>query len=187
MPIPQNPSAEAQLVRQAIHGDKQAFGQLFEWYYESILRYFICRTNERADAEDMSELVFLKAWQYLPSFGKRGKGKNFRAWLYRIAHNALIDFYRTKKTDCGALEDFPDPEGSIPAQDAYINRETNDEIRKTIRRLDETAKHVVISRFIAGLTPKEIAHTLGVSEGHVRIIQYRAIQKIRKMLGEMHE
>ena len=187
MPNAYQPGSDANLVRQAVHGDKQAFGRLFEVYYEQIFKYLLIRMNTYTEAEDLAETVFLKAWQFLPSFGKKEKAQNFRAWLYRIAHNALIDHRRAQKPE-SALDAAVPYAGNLQNPDEIFEvSETWRHIRQAISALDETSQHVIISRFLAGLSHKEIAQTLGVSDGNVRIVQYRAIRKIREMLGEENE
>lgn len=187
MPNAYQPGSDAELVRQAVHGDKQAFGRLFEVYYEQIFKYLLIRMNTYTEAEDLAETVFLKTWQFLPSFGKKGKAQNFRAWLYRIAHNALIDHRRTRKLETTLAADIPDASEMQNPDETFEKGETFRHISQAIAALDDTSQHVIISRFLAGLSHKEIAQTLGISEGNVRIVQYRAIRKIRETLGDENE
>jgi len=187
MPNEYQPGSDADLVRQAVHGDKQAFGRLFEVYYEQIFKYLLIRMDINAEAEDLAETVFLKAWQFLPYFRQKGKALNFRAWLYRIAHNALIDHRRTQKPESTLDAAVPHAGKMQNPVEMFEESETWRLISKVISALDETSQHVIISRFLAGLSHKEIAQTLGVSDGNVRIVQYRAIRKIREMLGEKNE
>lgn len=187
MPNAYQPGSDADLVLQAVHGDKQAFGRLFEMYYEQIFKYLQVRMSAHAEAEDLAETVFLKAWQFLPSFGQTGKAQNFRAWLYRIAHNALIDHRRAQKPESALDAAVPYASNMQNPDEMFEVSETWRHISRAISTLDDTSQHVIISRFLAGLSHKEIAHTLGVSDGNVRIVQYRAIRKIREMLGEENE
>ena len=187
MPNAYQPGSDAELVQQAVHGDKQAFGRLFEVYYEQIYKYLLIRMNTYTEAEDLAETVFLKAWQFLPSFGQKGKAHNFRAWLYRIAHNALIDHRRTRKPETILAVDIPDAGEMQNPDETFEKGETFRHISQAIAALDDTSQHVIIGRFLAGLSHKEISQTLGVSEGNVRIVQYRAIRKIREMLGDENE
>ena len=87
--------SETELVARSIDGDAGAFGTLYERYLGAIYRYVYYSVPDHAEAEDLTENVFIKAWQALPRFHLKGPG--FRTWLYRIAHNAIIDRHRTRK------------------------------------------------------------------------------------------
>ena len=102
MPESDHLQYEARIIEQAVQGDKQAFGQLYEIYAERIFRYLSFRTGSMEVAEDLLCEVFLKAWDALPRFGLTNKDHHFKAWLYKIAHNALIDHYRTSQNDISA-------------------------------------------------------------------------------------
>jgi len=178
---------EDQLIKKAISGDKEAFGHLYDLYFLQIYKYLLVRTDTREDAEDMTETVFMKAWEHLPNFGGKKKERNIRAWLFRIAHNTVIDHYRTRKqilplemvSQTGTSEGEPDR--------VAIKNEDNRRIMKAIKRLDETSQKVIASRFICDLSHRETALSIGISENNVRVIQYRALKKIRDMLGENDE
>ena len=97
-----------ELVARASQGDRDAFGDLYERYLDAIFRYIYYRVNHQQDAEDLTELVFLKAWQNIASCYE--KKATFKSWVYRIAHNSIIDHYRTRKetepmTEAHALVD----------------------------------------------------------------------------------
>ena len=82
---------EDQLIEKAISGDKEAFGRLYDHYFLQIFQYLLSRSDIQEDAEDMTEIVFMKAWEHIPSFERKKKERNFRAWLFRIAHNTVVD------------------------------------------------------------------------------------------------
>jgi len=85
---------EKDLIQQAKSGDKSAFGKLFDMYFTPIYRYLRLRCGNEQDAEDLSAEVFMRAWEKLPGFDLRAGDSMFRSWLFRIAHNLLIDRYR---------------------------------------------------------------------------------------------
>ena len=87
---------ESKLVALASQGDADAFGDLYELYLEEMYRYVRYRINHKQDAEDLTEQVFLKAWAGLS--GYRGEVP-FKAWIYRIARNTVVDHYRTRKAE----------------------------------------------------------------------------------------
>jgi RNA polymerase sigma-70 factor (ECF subfamily) len=184
MPDSDTSSMEACIVQQAIAGDKQAFGQLYEMYADRIFRYLVFKMGSMAVAEDLMCEVFLKAWTALPEFGSGSSGWNFKSWLYRIAHNALIDHWRTAKDEI-SLENLGELQSKAEKPDKIIEkRETMVELFEKLNSLDDLSRDVLIHRFVAGLSHRETASILGINEGHVRVIQYRAIKKMREEAGE---
>jgi RNA polymerase sigma-70 factor (ECF subfamily) len=127
MPGVDQPDSELQLIQEAIAGDKQAFGRLYDCYADQIFRYLYFRVEERSLAVDMTEDVFLKAWEKIPQFGKDKRGLNFRAWLYRIAHNTVIDYYRTNKAEV-SLDEVSEYHDKMPAAIQLI--EESEEIQE---------------------------------------------------------
>ena len=178
---------EEQLIEKAISGDKEAFGHLYDYYFLQIFKYLLIRTNNREDAEDMTEIVFLKAWEHLPRFEGKKRKHNFRAWLFRIAHNTLIDRFRTKKENLSLESASEIRSTDAEPEKVVIQNEQIVRIHEAIKKLDEVSQQVIISRFIGGLSHKESAHSVGVNENHVRVIQYRALRKLNNILREENE
>ncbi len=171
------------LIQTAIAGDKQAFGQLYDIFAGQIFRYLFFHVGEHSAAKDMTEDVFLKAWEHLPGFGKSGRGLNFRAWLYRIAHNAVIDHYRGNKNEI-PIDAIPgQSDGSPPVVQLIEQAEKAQALMKALDGLEKITRQVVVLRFYSGLNPAEIADVMGLSEGNVRIIQYRGLKKLREIMG----
>jgi len=178
---------EPRIIQKAIEGEKQAFGLLYEKYFNAILRYLFFKLSSLEEAEDMTENVFIKAWESLPSFNQFEKGLNFRAWIYRIAHNTLVDFHRAHKKDLSIDAIGELPASTIKPEKANEQRETVIEITRAIRQLDEISIQIIMNRFIAGMDHKETALIMGLSEGNVRLIQFRALKKLKEILGEIND
>ena len=171
---------EGILVRKAIQGDKEAFGDLYEHYLDPIYRYIYYRVPEHTDAEDLTEQVFLNAWEALP---KARKIKNFRAWLYRIAHNLVADFHRAKKTT--SLETTgPFPAQTVPLERQVQNKLEGEHLAEVISQLEEQLQQVIILRFINQHSHAETANIMGLKEGHVRVLQHRALKQLRPLLSK---
>ena len=167
------------LLARAVQGDAEAFGDLYERYLDEIQRYIFYRVANRFDAEDLTETVFLKAWESLPHV--EAPIANLRAWLYRIAHNIVVDYYRSAKEtrelpDKQLSDRQPSPENQI--QDRHLQQR----LAGFIRSLDPNLQQVIVSRFISGLSHAETAQIMGIKEGYVRVLQLRALQKLRHML-----
>jgi RNA polymerase sigma-70 factor (ECF subfamily) len=177
----QNELSDNDLLERAIRGDTKAFGMLYTRYLEDIHRYIYYKVTNRYEAEDLTETVFLKAWDALPRF-KSGK-VNFRAWLYRIAHNTVIDFYRTDRSsvDITAMQ----MRDNHPSLDEQIQiQDENNELNNAIRALESNLKQVIIYRFLNGMSHAETAQVMDLKEGNVRVLQMRALQKLRRLLEE---
>jgi RNA polymerase sigma-70 factor (ECF subfamily) len=179
-----SPVSETELLRRAARGDKQAFGSLYELYLEPIYRYVYYRVGNHSDAEDLTEMVFLKAWEQLPRAGKGAAVRNFRAWIYRIAHNLVVDRHRTRKpfTSLDQHDRLPAPVASPETLAEYT--EQSAALQTAIAQLEPDHQQVIVLRFVNQLSHAETARILGKKEGHVRVLQYRALQKLRELLSK---
>jgi RNA polymerase sigma-70 factor, ECF subfamily len=179
MPPEKNEPSDQELLSRALQGDADAFGDIYERYLDEIHRYIYFRVTDRFEAEDLTEMVFLKAWEALPRF--RSPDVNLRAWIYRIAHNTVVDHYRTHKPTSElplehARDASPLPEHQIQ------NLDEHERLADLIRSLDANLQQVVICRFANGMSHAETAQVMGIKEGHVRVLQLRALQKLRELL-----
>jgi RNA polymerase sigma-70 factor (ECF subfamily) len=174
------PAPEKHLVGRALAGDEKAFGDLYERYLADIYHYIYYRVNGRQEAEDLSEVVFLRAWKALDE--NPPDKVAFRLWLYQIAHNAVVDHYRTRKDLVGleAATNVPDPIDG--PEDAAADREKIAALRQAMALLSEDQQQVLTCRFIAGLSHAETATIMARSEQAVRALQYRAITGLRNLL-----
>lgn len=171
------------LVALAQKRDAAAFGRLYERYLDGIYRYVYYRVSDRDEAEDLTETVFMKAWAALPRF--RSKGATFRAWLYRIAHNAVIDRHRTRKAvlPLEQAEDWLDVEASSPEAAAEAAQESA-KLGAALSRLSPRLQEVILHRFVNDLSHAETAQVMGLRKGHVRVLQHRALNQMRDLLTE---
>lgn len=172
------------LVVQAQAGVADAFGLIYDKFVNQIYRYIYYRVPKE-EAEDITGMVFLKAWekihQYVP-----GKSP-FSAWLFRIAHNLVVDNYRFKKdVDFDELSmDTPEHRREHnPIKMAELNF-SSDKLRIAISKLKKAYKQVVILKFINELSNPEVAQVMSKSEGSVRILQFRALKALKKELEDL--
>jgi len=166
------------LVMQAINRNTDAFGQLYLIFVEKIYRYVFYHINNKTAAEDITGEVFLKAWRAIDSC--RGKEKAFSAWLYRIAHNQMVDEIRRRQRrpsiELANIETVSDSKGSV---EDYSEHQ---ELLRFINRLPSNQKQVIILKFIEGMETREIAKIIGKSEGAIRILQMRGLSTLKKEL-----
>jgi RNA polymerase sigma-70 factor (ECF subfamily) len=170
------------LVRQAKSGDAEAFGEVYDRLVVAIYRYIYYRVS-KTEVEDLTETVFLKAWEKRQSYRKQA-GNSFTSWLYRIAHNVVVDYYRAKsKTDNVELsEDLVNESEEIdPNKNAQRNFDQTD-LAYCIRRLPSLQQQVIILKFVNGLTNEEIAEITGKNVGALRVIQHRALAALKEIL-----
>ena len=178
LPIPE----ESRLVHQAKSGDSEAFAQLYDAYLERVYRYVYFRVSDDQTAEDLASQVFLKAWEGLDRY--QMKGSPFVAWLYTIAHNLVIDHYRTHK-DSVALEEIT----PLASEDESLDEQVGvvfdlQAMREALQFLNEEQQQVLILRFIAELPTENIAKVMGKREGAIRALQMRALQMMAKHMQE---
>lgn len=171
---------EMTLVRRAIRGDAESFGTLYEQHLEAIYRYVFFRVSDHHDAEDLTETVFLKAWQAMGNY--QVDGIPFRAWLYRIAHNTVIDHYRRTQHEEPLIDDLQISDTQPPLERQIVTQENSAGLAQAIHQLPPLQQHVVILRFIEGLTHAETAAVLDKEEGSVRVLQHRALKQLQSLL-----
>ncbi len=171
------------LVEKAIRGDFAAFGELYGVYLDRIYRYVFYQVKDKMTAEDVTEEVFLKAWKAIKSC--RGKERTFSSWLYRIAHNNVIDIFRSQQkkwtVDMETVADLNQPSVEIETELDH------QEILNSLTDLPPNQRQVIILKFIEGLDNFEIERIIGKSQGAIRVLQTRALAKLREKLSSGHE
>jgi RNA polymerase sigma-70 factor (ECF subfamily) len=174
-------AAVEELVAKAKAGDAEAFGRLFDHYHERVYRYVAARVRRPSDAEDLAQLVFVKALEALPRYEQRGVP--FGGWLFRLARNVVIDHIRTARehVDLDGLAERPGRDAGPEAQ--VLARQEMDAVAAALERLTEEQRDAIALRFFAGLSAREAAEAMGKQEGTVRGVQFRAIASLRRHLG----
>ena len=178
-------ASENELLTQAAQGSKEAFGELYEKYLEQIYRFIFYRVADHNEAEDLTELVFIKTWQTLPKLSVQGKTiSNFRAWLYRIAHNLVIDHHRSHRKSVSLDQIVSQTDPKPGPEEVTESHEQSHQLATAISKLEPRLQQVLICRFINQLDYTETAHIMGIKPGYVRVLQYRALKKIGGILEE---
>lgn len=173
---------EKNLVSRAQKGDEVAFSQLYEEYFDKIYRYIVIRMGDRMEAEDITQQVFLKALQSINSF--KWKGAPFSAWLYRIAHNQLVDYLRkTKRRTSVPLDEITLAADSDPQEDVEKEFDIR-QLSAAIQHLTESQRAVISLRFSSELPIAEVARIMDKSEGAIKALQHSAVVALRKIMVE---
>ena len=175
--------AERLLVDAAKAGDQAALSELYQTYFPRLYRYILARTGNTYDAEDLTEEVFMRVLEAIKRFEHRKAP--FSAWLFRIAHNAIIS-QRRKETARGRSSQLNDgmPVDSAGPEELVERRVALDEVMQAAKSLPDAQRQVISLRFAAGLTVAETARAMGKGEGNVKVIQHKAIAKLREMMGQ---
>ena len=173
-----------ELVLKAQGGDAEAFASIYDNFVDQIFRYVYFRVP-KGEAEDLVETAFLKAWEKIKQY-KPGS-KSFSAWLFRIAHNLIVDTYRFKK-DREVVEltpniaDYRREHNPISTTEGSLH---SDKLKIALSKMKKGYRQVVILKFINELSNAEIAEVLKKSEGSVRILQFRALKALKRELNEI--
>jgi RNA polymerase sigma-70 factor (ECF subfamily) len=173
---------EKKLIDRAVKGESSAFGSLYDHYQPHIYRFVFVKVSRREEAEDLTHQVFLQAWQNIQNY--RDFGFPFSSWLYRIARNEVIDYYRSKKEHVPL--DEVDPEFFAVSGNGPDTAEQNFQMQKVlavIRTMKPDYQDIIIMRFVEELSLKEVAAALHKSEGAVKLLQHRALRKLETALG----
>ena len=169
------------LVAEARAGDAWAFGRLFDHYHEPVYRYIVSRVHRPSDAEDLTQIVFVKALEALPRYESRGVP--FGGWLFRLARNSVIDFVRTSHPHSGLDVVEAHPSRDTAPDEQAIDRQRLDAVAAALETLTDEQREAIALRFFAGLSAREAAEAMGKQEGTVRGLQFRALAAIRRQLG----
>lgn len=174
--------SEKVLLEGAASFDERALGELYDRYEARIYSYIYRRTGNESLAEDLTAQVFLKMLEAIRS--DKGWHSSFSGWLYRIAHNAVIDFYRQRdRQQQVSLEDTLSTTASdhnpVVMAEASLDAQR---LRTAISRLTEEQSEVITLRFLEGYSISEVAEMLDKTEGSIKALQYRAVTTLRQLL-----
>jgi len=172
---------EESLVRRTQQHDQDAFAQLYEEYFDKIYRYIAFKIGNKTEAEDMTQQVFLNAIKSISSF--RWRGIPFSAWLFRIAHNQVVDYLRKKaKHATTSLDEVLVSNGNNPQLVAEQNLDIERLLLAT-KQLTQAQREVISLRFASELSIAQVARVMGKSQGAIKALQHSAIVALRKTLS----
>lgn len=175
---------ERSYVELARTGDPEAMGWLYERYFDRIYRYIYLKIGDASDAEDLTEQVFLKMIEAIHSF--HWQGATFAAWLYRIAHNQVVDTIRQRaRRPQTSLEPVAETLASEKG-DPYTHAEQSDSkahLREAMESLTDLQSQVITLKFGAGMTNAQVAELLDRTEGAIKSLQYSALQNLNKAMS----
>ncbi len=172
---------EESLVRRARQRDESAFSELYEAYFDKIYRYITFKIGDKMEAEDMTQQVFLNALKSISSFELRGAP--FSAWLYRIAHNQVVDYFRKKTKRINVpLEEAANVASHDDPQETTEQNFDIEQLLLATKKLTALQGEVISLRFAGELSTREVARIMGKSENAVKALQHSAIAALRRSL-----
>jgi RNA polymerase sigma-70 factor (ECF subfamily) len=168
------------LLERAREYDAQALAEIYDRYAESIYRYLYRYLGDAAQAEDLASEVFLKLLEVLGT--RRAPREHLQGWLYRVAHNLAMDRFRQRSSrPTVALNEALVAGGDLP-DIAVAKRLDQQQLRLAISQLTSAQQQVILLRFGEGLKVAEVSELMGKSQGAVKILQHRAVRRLRKLL-----
>jgi RNA polymerase sigma-70 factor (ECF subfamily) len=171
------------LIRATQEGDREAFAALVERYWERLYRWLYHLTRNQHAAEDLTQETFLKAFSALQRFRA---GTNFAAWLFRIAHNNFANYYRLTQRGSRPLPHDLPARGQGPREEVEA-RETMRSLAKAVARLPTDFRAALLLRVEEGLSFREIAEVMGLTEETARWRVFKARQKLLSVLEPARE
>ncbi|MDQ1301098.1 MAG: hypothetical protein QG637_1019 [Chloroflexota bacterium] len=170
------------LLERAGRADPYALGQIYDQYVNRIYSYIYHRVGQAEQAEDLTGQVFIRMLEAVRS--GQGWKTSFSGWLYRIAHNLVIDFYRRRGR--ASFVDIDEAPPIIATEDdpsrrvqATLDRE---DLRAALGQLTEEQAQVITLRFLEDLSIAEVAAIMGKNEGAIKALQYRAVLALRRIM-----
>ncbi len=173
------------LYRICNRGDVKAFGEVYDLYIKRIFRFVYFKVPTKQEAEDITSEVFLRAWKYL----QENRVEYIRAFLYQIARNAVMDFYREQAKmditrDEGVLENIEDDNDLVGTIELKADLA---EVLEALKLLKDEYQEVVIMKYLDDMSTKEIASVLRKKPGSVRVQIHRALNALREQLEDQKQ
>jgi RNA polymerase sigma-70 factor (ECF subfamily) len=174
---------ESELISLASEGDAEAFGLLYERYIDQIYNYIYFRTSNGKDAEDLCSRVFLRALRHIEKYEDRGFP--FSAWLYRIAHNLVVNWYRDSNwtEDLSLVEKYPAPTTVGSVEERIEDRDETEKLMEIISDLPDERRELLILKHVEGMTNAEIGEIMDRTEGAIKALYHRTLESLRDDYG----
>jgi RNA polymerase sigma-70 factor (ECF subfamily) len=166
------------LLLRFANGETNAFGEIFDRYHKPIYRFIYFRVGFEEVAQDLTSIVFTKLLERVSQSRFSFISFRLRPYLYQIARNVIVDYYRSKDKD-----DLPliySDEASFVSEKRLLDKAvSNAELEYSLRSLPSDIREVIILRYIEGLSIKEVAKIVDKTPEAVRVIIHRAIKRLQ--------
>ncbi len=166
------------LIQRAQQGDRESISWLFNRFQPSIFRYLYYKTGHRETAEDLTSDVFVRMLRFLPAY--QTQSASFQSWLFRIAHNLAVDYFRKSGFSTELTDDMPNSD--LLPEAAVEQSLSHEELRQALSKLGGEQTDVIILRFVLGLPIAQVAQVIGKSEDAIKGLQRRSLLNLREAL-----
>ncbi|MDP3953780.1 MAG: RNA polymerase sigma factor [bacterium] len=167
---------------------KVEFTRAYDEYADAIFRHCYFRISDRERAKDLMQETFIKTWDYILKHDERID--NLRAFLYKTAHNLVVDEYRKAKGNASLetmQEDGFQPGVTETITDSVGAKLESEYVLKVVEKIDGKYREAVIMRYMDGLTPKEIAKITGETQNNISVRINRGLKQLREILENDEE
>lgn len=171
---------ESVLIRRSQEKDADAFAELYRRHFDNVYRYVAFQLGNSSEAEDITAEVFLRAYRAIG--GYKARGVPLSAWLFRIAHNCVID-YRRRLRPSVPLDMVSELCDKSKPNELLEERLAREELSSALQQLTEAQRQVLALKFGAGLCNAEVARVMGKSEGAIKALQHAGLESLRRKLG----
>lgn len=171
------------LVVSAQNGDIDAFSEVYDSFLTPIYRFVFFRVPSEGDAEDITSEVFFKTWKNLKKY-KSQEGASFSSWIFKIAHNEIVDFYRQRKESVELSDEIADETPVLSGPQETERHIEHERLKKVLATLPKMQAEALILKFFSDRSNGEIAEILGKTETAIRILQSRGLKALKSVLEE---
>lgn len=169
-----------ELVKKTKSGKTEAFGTLYDIFIDPVYRFVYFRVNSKEEAEDLTETIFMKMFEKIGNY--QDKGLPFEAWIFRIARNQVIDYYRTKKHSVQLDESLEIEDTKKSVEEIVEIKLLQKNVLESLKHLPSSYQEVIILKFIEEKDNIEISQILNKPVDQVRVLQSRALKTLKKVL-----
>jgi len=174
--------AESALLERVGTYDRTAIAEIYDRYSLRIYNYLYHRVGNAYLAEDLTATVFVRMLEAIRS--SKAWRTSFSGWLYRIAHNLVVDYFRSGELDRQVPLDDWSPAGGEHPGEAAERSLAEQHLRSTIGQLTDEQGMVITLKFLEGLSNAEVAALVGKSEGAIKSLQFRGLAALRRLMDE---
>lgn len=174
--------SDEELIKIIVEGDREKFGEIIERYQEKIFGYLKNLTNQsNEEIEDLMAEVFINGYTNLQSFDTK---KKFSSWIFRIAHNRAIDFFKKRKIKTKTMEESEEMigDGKKIFEEIEIEKEERKRVNQAVEKLEIKYREVILLYFYDERSYEEISDILHIPTSNVGVLLYRAKDKLKKLL-----
>ncbi len=175
LPARHDATADDELMRRVQDGQVEALATLFDRYQAPLFNFYLRLTGDRAASEDLVQEVFFRVLKYRHTYQA---GSRFATWLYHVARNARLDYWRKRKAEV-SIDDQPEP--AVAPSDSAETGQTRQLLRRALALLPADKREILVLSRFQNLPYQEIAVILGCETGTVKVRVHRALQELRRI------